>query len=115
MANRYQILTTKDTSYLVTSGRTVTVLTGLTGGGNLSRDMTLGISTDGATVGQMMITSGGTALGGVAWVNTAGGGSSVVYAATGNRYVVESVVIRMLFEAVNTFSFDRLESGEKTK
>lgn len=74
-----------DTAFLINSGRTISTTYPLSGGGNLSADRTFFIQTGAA--GQTLITSGGVA-GDIAWVATGGGGSSVVYAATGNAYVV---------------------------
>lgn len=74
--------------HAVRADRLVSTGAGLIGQGDLTADLTLGINTAGSTVGQQLISSGGTSLGGVAWVNTLGAASSIVYAATGNSYIV---------------------------
>lgn len=77
-----------DTAFLINSGRTLTAANGLIGGGNLSADRVFGINTTGSGEGKILITSGGSTLGGVAWVDSSGAVTSIVYAATGNKYVV---------------------------
>lgn len=74
-----------NTASLVQSSRTISTTYPLSGGGDLSLDRTFAITT--GALGQILITSAN-ALGDLAWVNTLGGASSVVYSATGNNYVV---------------------------
>jgi len=73
-----------DTAFLVNSGRIISTTYPLSGGGNLSADRTFFILT--GALGQILTTSGGV-TGDIAWVNSSAG-SSVVYAATGNAYIV---------------------------
>jgi hypothetical protein len=93
------------TAGLVSSSLTINTNYPLSGGGNLSQDRTFSV-TSGA-LGQMLITSQN-ALGGVAWVNTLGGASGAVYAATGNSYVVTDLASDL------TNEFRLVQSGNST-
>jgi len=102
---------TTSTAGLVQSSRLISTTYPLSGGGNLSQDRTLFVMTGG--VGQVLISSAGV-LGDLAWVNTLGGASGIVYAPTGGNYLVFSPDSNLSNEKVLTASNNILITTDST-